>query len=119
KFEPFTSDYAVDEIQRTKNPEKRENMLRLIGEYGIILLPRTDETEQLAALYIAEEVVPKSEPTDAAHIAITTVNGLDFIVSLNFEHIIRPWTIERVRRVNMREGYNPIGLYRPAEVLAL
>jgi hypothetical protein len=30
--------------------------------------------------------------TDAAHIAITTVNGLDFIVSLNFEHIVRPWT---------------------------
>jgi hypothetical protein len=119
KFEPFTSDYAVDEIQRTKNPEKRENMLRLIDEYGIILLPRTDETEHLAALYIAEEVVPKSEPTDAAHIAITAANGLDFIVSLNFEHIIRPWTIERVRRVNMREGYNPIGLYKPAEVLAL
>jgi hypothetical protein len=119
KFEPFTSDYAINEIQRTKNPEKRKNMLRLVGEYGIILLPRTDETERLAALYIAEEVVPKSEPTDAAHIAITAANGLDFIVSLNFEHIVRPWTIERVRRVNLREGYNPIGLYEPVEVLAL
>jgi hypothetical protein len=32
---------------------------------------------------------------------------------------VRPWTIERVRRVNLREGYNPIGLYEPVEVLAL
>jgi hypothetical protein len=66
-----------------------------------------------------EKVVPESEPVDAAHIAITAVNGIDFIVSLNFEHIVRPWTIERVRRVNLREGYNPIGIYKPAEVLEL
>ena len=57
--------------------------------------------------------------TDAAHIAITAVNGLDFIVSLNFTHIVRPWTVERVRRVNFREGYKPIGIYKPSEVLEL
>jgi hypothetical protein len=67
-------------------------------------------------IYLA---IPPGYPTDAAHIAITTVNGLDFIVSLNFEHIARPWTVERVRQVNMREGYNPIGIYRPVEVLDL
>jgi hypothetical protein len=66
-----------------------------------------------------EKVVPESEPVDAAHIAITAVNGIDFIVSLNFEHIVRPWTVERVRRVNLREGYNPIGIYKPVEVLEL
>jgi hypothetical protein len=119
RFEPYTSDYAVDEIQRTKNQEKRENMLSLIGQYNISLLPRSDDSDKLAALYIGEGVVPKTEPTDAAHIAITAVNGLDFIVSLNFEHIVRPWTIERVRLVNMREGYNPIGIYNPAEVVEL
>ncbi|MCL2382590.1 MAG: hypothetical protein FWC64_13545, partial [Treponema sp.] len=57
--------------------------------------------------------------TDALHIAITTVSGLDFIVSLNFTHIVRTWTIERVRRVNKREGYQGIGIYNPAEVLEL
>jgi hypothetical protein len=118
-FEPFTSDYAVDEIQRTKNQEKRGNMLSLIGEYDITLLPRSAEAALLADLYIAEGVVPKTEPTDAAHIAITAANGLDFIVSLNFEHIVRPWAIERVRQVNLREGYNPIGIYKPVEVLEL
>jgi hypothetical protein len=39
-------------------------------------------------------------------------------VSLNFTHIVRPWTIERVRRVNRRESYQGIGIYKPAEVLA-
>ncbi|MDR0656064.1 MAG: hypothetical protein LBG22_07090 [Treponema sp.] len=99
--------------------EKREKMAALIPEYGVKLLEETESMKRLAELYLTEGVVPKSEPIDAAHIAITTVNGLDFIVSLNFEHIVRPWTIERVRRVNLREGFKPIGVYEPVEVLEL
>jgi len=57
--------------------------------------------------------------TDAVHIAITTLNGLDFIVSLNFTHIARLWTIEKVRQVNAREKYKGIGIYKPAEVLEI
>jgi hypothetical protein len=70
-------------------------------------------------MYIREEAVSPAWETDAAHIAMTVVNGLDFIVSLNFTHITRPWTIERGRRVNSREGYQPIGIYKPSEVLEL
>jgi hypothetical protein len=36
-------------------------------------------------------------------------------VSLNFEHIARPWTVEKVRKVNIREGFDGIGIYRPVE----
>jgi hypothetical protein len=34
-------------------------------------------------------------------------------------NIARPWTIERVRRMNFREAYKPIGIYKPSEVLEL
>ncbi|MDR1908419.1 MAG: hypothetical protein LBQ35_00690 [Spirochaetaceae bacterium] len=119
KFEPFTSVYATDELEGEPDGQKRENMKRLIGDYGIKFLAQSDEAERLAALYIQEGAMPKAYPTDAAHIAITTVNGLDFIVSLNFGHIARPWTIERVRRVNGRENYRGVGIYKPAEVLEL
>ena len=63
--------------------------------------------------------MPPGFPTDALHIAMTTVYGLDFIVSLNFEHIAREWTVKKVESVNTREGYKVIGIYRPMEVLAL
>ncbi|GHV61246.1 hypothetical protein AGMMS49587_04890 [Spirochaetia bacterium] len=49
----------------------------------------------------------------------TTMFSMYYIVSLNFEHIARPWTEERVRKVNIREGYKGIGIYRPVEVLDL
>jgi hypothetical protein len=119
KYEPYTSVYALGEIGDEPNREKRLNMRSLITDYGVKILEPTDETRRLAALYVQEDAVPASHPTDAAHIAITAANGLDFIVSLNFTHIARPWTDERVRRVNAREGYKGIGIYKPMEVLEL
>jgi hypothetical protein len=118
EYEAFTSPLATDELTDEPDEEKRQKMLSLIPEYGVKVLFPTDETQRLTELYIREEVVSPAWETDAAHIAITTVNGLD-IVSLNFTHIVRPWTIERVRRVNFQEGYKPIGIYKPAEVLEL
>jgi uroporphyrinogen-III synthase len=118
-YEAFTSPLATDELTDEPNEEKRHKMLALIPEYGVKILFPTVETQRLTDLYIREEVVSPVWETDAAHIAMTSVNGLDFIVSLNFTHIARPWTIERVRRVNFREGFKPIGIYKPAEVLEL
>jgi len=94
-------------------------MAALAAEYGIKILDDSDEAKRIAALYVQEEAIPNAYETDALHIAIATVNGLDFIASLNFTHIVRPWTIERVRRVNKREGYQGIGIYKPSEVLEL
>jgi len=119
KYEAFTSPLAVDELTDEPDEEKRSKMLALISEYGVKVLSLTEETQRLTELYIREKVVSPAWETDAAHIAITSVNGLDFIVSLNFTHIVRPWTVERVRRVNFREGYKPIGIYKPSEVLEL
>ena len=119
KYEAFTSPLATDELTDEPDGEKREKRLDLILDYDIKVLPFTEETQRLTELYIHEGVVSPAWETDAAHIAMTSVNGLDFIVSLNFTHIVRPWTVERVRRVNFREGYKPIGIYKPSEVLEL
>jgi hypothetical protein len=120
KYEPYTSTLATDEIDNETTQAKREKMWRLITDYQIKVLPAdSEEVKQLAYLYVQEGAVSPAWSTDAAHIAITAVNGLDFIVSLNFTHIARTWTIERVRRVNVREDYKGIGIYRPSEVLAL
>jgi hypothetical protein len=119
EYTAYTSIYTTREIDREKNPDKREKMWSLITEYDILFLEVTGEAERLAALYVQEGAVSPVYETDAAHIAMTAVNGLDFIVSLNFTHIARTWTIEKVRRVNVREGYQGIGIYKPGEVLIL
>jgi len=119
EYKPYTSPVTLQEIAREMDQKKREKMAALVVEYNVTVLDETDEISRIAALYIQEKAISSGWETDAAHIAMTTVNGLDFIVSLNFTHIARPWTIEKVRQVNMREGYNPIGIYKPAEVLEI
>ena len=119
EYEPYTSLYALDEIMKEPDLKKREQMRALITEYGVTVLPASNEVLQLATFYIQEGAIASSYRTDAVHIAITALNGLDFIVSLNFTHIARIWTIEKVRQVNAREKYKGIGIYKPAEVLEI
>jgi len=119
EFEPYTSIFVMDEITKEKNTEKLGKIQELIAEHDINFLEVTDEADRIAGLYVEEGAISPTWETDAAHIAMATVNGLDFIVSLNFTHIVRTWTIERVRRVNKREGYQGIGIYKPEEVLEL
>ena len=119
EYKPYSSPIALQEIAREPDPERRKKMAALVAEYGVKILDESDDANRMAALYVQEGAISPAWERDAAHIAMTTVNGLDFIVSLNFTHIVRTWTIEHVRRVNMREGYQGIGIYKPAEVLEL
>ena len=119
EYEPYTSIFVLDEITKERNIEKLEKMKSLLSDHNIAFLEVSDEVVRMADLYIQEGAISPAWETDALHIAMATVHGLDLIVSLNFTHIVRIWTIERVRRVNRREGYQGIGIYKPAEVLEL
>ena len=117
KFEPYTSIYTIEEIDLTEDEEKRVKLKTQIYDYDVKILQPNDEVRQLAGLYLAEGAVKASYPTDALHIAVTTVYGLDCIISMNFQHIVRRTTIEEIERINNREGYKRIGIYFPAEVI--
>ena len=46
-----------------------------------------------------------------------TIKALDFIVSLNFKHIVKRETKEETGKTNAREGYGQIAIYTPVEVV--
>ena len=115
KFRPFTSEYVTQELEAATDT-RREDRLSLIQDYGVEVIPVSDETKNLAAAYIEAGIIPSAYGTDGFHIASATVKGLDFIVSLNFRHIVKRKTIEETELINFREGYKRIGIYSPAEV---
>ena len=116
KYEPYTSDYVLGELQRASEP-KQSQMMDLIGKYGITVLFADDEVNRLASTYIAEGIIPARYFTDAAHIAITTVNDINIIASYNFQHIVKRKTVTMTEIVNLREGYHKIGIFSPTEVI--
>ena len=115
-YEPYTSDYVLQELLRAEEP-KQSQMVEMINEYDMTLLEQDDEADRLANVYIAEGVVSEKYFTDAVHIAVATVNDLDFIVSFNFQHIVKRKTMTMTESINIREGYKRIGIHSPTEVI--
>jgi hypothetical protein len=117
KFRPFTSEYVPRELEVTKDTEKLAKMKALISDYGITVIPANSEIERMADVYISADIIPVKYATDALHIAAATVTGLDFIVSLNFRHIVKHKTIFETEVINTREGYKRVFIHTPAEVI--
>jgi predicted nucleic acid-binding protein len=115
KYEAFTSDYAVDELQDAVN-EKREKMLALIDKYNITVLGLDLEAEQLADTYVTLGIIPAKYRTDGIHIAVATVNDLDMIISMNFRHIVKRKTKLGTASINTLNGYRAIEIYTPGEL---
>ena len=64
--------------------------LRIVD--GIDVLQTSAAANALAAELIAAQAVPQSEPRDALHIALAAINGIDFLATWNFKHIMNPST---------------------------
>ena len=117
KFQPFTSEYALRELEITKDAEKLTKMKALITDYRVTVIPASTEIERLAEVYVLAGIIPEKFKTDALHIAAATVAGHDFIVSLNFRHIVKHKTMIETEIINAREGYKRLFIHTPAEVI--
>ena len=117
KYIPHISDYVKKEIDNTPDPDKRRKLNKIVKEYGAKVLPRTEETEQLADEYLKEGIIPEKYRTDALHIATATVYDLDMVISWNFKHIVKRKTIVNTGAINQRNGYKKVEIYSPSEVI--
>jgi predicted nucleic acid-binding protein len=71
----------------------------------------------LQQAYIKEGILSKRWYDDALHVAIATVAQCDIIVSWNFKHIVNFQKIPLFNAVNTLNGYKPIAIYSPMEVI--
>lgn len=75
------------------------------------------EAERLRDCYLKAKVVGKSQMNDAMHVALATVAKADVIVSWNFKHIVHFDKIRGFNAVNLREGYLPMEIRSPKEMV--
>ncbi len=115
-YDAFTSRYVVDELNRASE-SKREKMLNLILEYDIPVLEPNDEAANLADMYVTNGVIPPKYRTDGLHIALASVNDLDMIISMNFQHIVKRKIVKMTGHINTMNGYRAVEIYSPMEVV--
>jgi hypothetical protein len=83
-FELFVSQLVIDEASGGDHDAAAR---RLAVLEGIPLLGALDETDVLVELLMRELALPDRAAADAAHNAISVVNGMDFLLTWNCTHI--------------------------------
>jgi len=77
----------------------------------------SENTLELQQSYIKEGILSEKWYDDALHVAIATVADCDVIVSWNFKHIVNFQKIPMFNAVNVLNGYKPIAIHSPMEVI--
>ena len=114
-FHVFISEVTVVEIVQTPDAILRNRMKQVAGAFPVLAL--TDDAERLANEYVRNGAVPVAYLNDALHIAISAVNGIDYLLSWNFRHIVRRKTMDIARMVNTLSGLGSTEIATPAELL--
>lgn len=105
-YDLYISAITVEEIERLQNEVKKRNLRQLISTYQMKMLTLTEASQNLANEYMQKGAIPKSEPEDAYHVAIASVNGLDALASWNFSHIVSINPIRKIHEINARYQYS-------------
>jgi predicted nucleic acid-binding protein len=72
---------------------------------------------ELRDAYLQAKIVTPKYSADALHVALATVAGCSLIVSWNFQHIVHFQKIPLYNAINTLEGYHPIAIFSPREVI--
>lgn len=111
----IASDILDAEVK--KAPKVVRDFYNGIPESQIQRIISTEEANDLAARYIAENVVGPTSLDDCKHIALATLARADVLVSWNFRHIVNITRIKGYNSVNMKLGYPQIEIRTPYEVI--
>ena len=90
---------------------------RLASISGIPVLTASNDVEALADQLMNRYAIPKTEPRDALHISLAAVNGIQYLVTLNFTHIANAETRLLIEQICRDCGYVPPLICSPDELL--
>jgi hypothetical protein len=97
------------------NDEAARERLKAIS--GLPLLDITKEVESLAIRILTSGVVPVKASTDAAHIAIATIHGIDYLMTWNCVHLANATITKTVASICRQEGFECPVICTPEELL--
>lgn len=109
------SDLTLNEMEEA--PAYVRDVIDQIPSENIKFVLMNQDGKNLAKQYIIEGVVSEKFLLDAQHIAIATIERVDVVVSWNFRHIVNLNKIRLYNEVNRKNGFDPIEIRSPREVL--
>jgi predicted nucleic acid-binding protein len=113
EFDVYFSE--INEVELLNAPDPVKSVINMIPIDNFHFVYITDEIRTLALCYISEKALGMASRNDAYHIAVSSVNRVDCLVSWNFKHIVNYDKIKMFNAINMRLGYPLIDIRSPLE----
>jgi len=108
----------VVEKETEEAPDFVQELYREIVLFPAEVVSVSKDTLSLVQHYTARSVLSQRFMDDMLHIALATIAEVDVLVSWNFRHIVRLDKIRLFNAVNMEQGYKPLTIYSPREVIS-
>ena len=113
-FQIYISQLVLDEAG-AGDPVAARQRLRVLQ--SLPLLDITPEVAELTSGILASGKIPRRAATDAAHIAIAAVHGMDFLVTWNCVHIANAAIVKALASICRQHGCECPVICTPEEVL--
>jgi len=107
-YEVFISELVLAEIRATPDTGLRNQLIELVGKFQVLSI--SSSAEALSREYLKYLKIPER---DALHIAIASVEGMNYLVTWNMRHIAKERTRRIVDNVNFLIGFPRIYIVTP------
>jgi predicted nucleic acid-binding protein len=114
QFDIFISQFIIDEVSAGEQKQAKKR-LQIIANCAQLEI--TDEVTTLAQALLNDGIIPKKAATDAAHIAVAAVHGMDYLMTWNCTHIANATIFNSVKRVCIEQGFSFPIICTPEELL--
>ncbi len=113
-FDLFVSEAVLQEASAGDSAaaQRRLVVLREIAELQI-----SDEARLLAKLLAEKTPLPESARIDALHIAISTIHGMDYLLTWNCRHIANATLRNKMAQICEKAGYEIPVICTPLELI--
>jgi predicted nucleic acid-binding protein len=113
-YKVYLSEVTLKELEDTKDEALLKKFTGLIKSFKV---PKVNKKiRELANAYIEKGVFPEKYLADALHVAVASFYDISYVVSWNFEHLVKVKTRKSVNLVNILEGYKEIEIVSPQEL---
>lgn len=114
EYDLFISEIVIGEAA-IGDPELARQRLRIAED--LFLLGVTEEAERLAPLLLKVAGLAANAATDALHMAVAAVHGMDYLLSWNCSHIANATIRRAIEKQCRASGYEPPVICTPQELV--
>lgn len=101
QFELFTSRFTLEEVKRPIYPNWKR-VAELCGK--VAFLEVTADIAGIVKVYVDNWLMPADDAGDAAHLAMASYHGVDYLVTWNCRHLANANKFDHIRMLNRRLG---------------